>query len=156
MRRPRIRDYFLEFPVAEIASQDGRSLLKFCAYAYEFPAEKSGYDADWHRNFFHLTLPSIRVEINEVIFTGHGLAYFLDELRALSTQRKPEIEFEPMEPYFGLAFSFTAMKSIAVKGRVQYPVGYGARLHFKFETDLTHVDKFIHGIEAILKRFPPR
>jgi hypothetical protein len=149
-------DYLSDFPAAEIASRDGRSRLKFCTYAYEFPAEQSGSDADWQRNVFHLTLPSIRVEINEVIFTGHGLAYFLDELRALSTQRKPEIDFEPMEPYFGLAFSFISVKKIAVKGRVQYPVGYGARLQFEFETDLTNVDKFICGIETILKRFPPR
>jgi hypothetical protein len=151
-----IRDYFSEFPSAEIASQDGRSRLKFCTYGYEFPAQQSGSDADWHRNFFHLTIPSIGIEINEVIFTGHGLAYFLDELRALSTLRKYEIDFEPLEPYFGLAFSFTPMKKIAVKGRVQYPVGYGAKLEFEFETDLTYVDQFIHGIEAMLVRFPPR
>jgi hypothetical protein len=151
-----IQDYFSRFPFAEIASQDGRSRLKFCTHAYEFPAEDSGSDADWQRNVFHLTIPSIRVEINEVIFTGHGLAFFLDELRALSTRRKPQIDFEPLEPYFGLAFSLIPKEKIAVKGRVQYPVGYGARLQFEFETDLTHLDKFIHGIEAILKNFPPR
>src|ERR1700737_4321201 len=91
-----IRDYFSEFPSAEIASQDGRSRLKFCTYGYEFPAQQSGSDADWHRNFFHLTIPSIGIEINEVIFTGHGLAYFLDELRALSTLRKYEIDLKPL------------------------------------------------------------
>jgi hypothetical protein len=48
------------------------------------------------------------------------------------------------------------MKKIAVKGWLQYPVGYGAKLNFEFETDLTHVDQFIHGIEDILVRFPPR
>jgi hypothetical protein len=90
---PNIRDYFSEFPSAEIASQDGQSRLKFCTYDYEFPAEQSGHDADWHRNYFRLTIPSIRAEIHEVIFTGHGLAYVLDELRALSTGRKPEIGF---------------------------------------------------------------
>ena len=48
------------------------------------------------------------------------------------------------------------MKKVAVKGRVQYPVGYGAKLDFEFETDLTYVDQFIHGIETILGMFSPR
>lgn len=151
-----VADYFSEFPFAEISSQDGRSRLKFCTYGYEFPHQKSGSDADWHRNYFHLTVPSIRVEINEVIFTGHGLANLLDELHALSSRRKQEIDFEPLEPYFGMAFSFTQMKKVAIRGWVQYPVGYGAKLYFEFETDLTYIDQFIRGIEAILKRFPPR
>ena len=151
-----IRDYFSEFPSAEITSQDGQSRLKFCTYGYEFPAMQSGSDADWHRNFFHLVIPAIRVEINEVILTGHGLAHFLDELKALSTQRKQEIDFGPLEAYFRLALSFTPMKKIAVKGWVQYPVGYGAKLEFEFVTDLTYVDQFISGIEAILVKFPPR
>ncbi len=150
------QDYFSRFPFAEIRSQDRKSRLKLCSYGYGYPEEKTGSDADWHRNYLTLTLPGFRAEIDEVILDGRGLAVLLGELREFSRLQRDKIEFEALEPYFGLSFQFNPIKNVIVSGYVQYPVGYGPKLSFEFETDLTYVDKFTEGIQEILKEFPPR
>jgi hypothetical protein len=53
-------------------------------------------------------------------------------------------------------FTDNSMKKVLVKGYFQYPVGIGAKLNFEFETDLTYIDKFIEGIQDVLKEFPSR
>jgi hypothetical protein len=155
MKRPQ-QDYFSRFPFAELRSQDGRSHLKLCSYGYGYPEEKTGNDADWHRNYLILTLPGFRAEIDEVILDGRGLAVLLGELREFSRVQGGTIEFETLEPYLGLSFQFEPTKNVIVSGYVQYPVGHGPKLSFEFGTDLTYVDKFTEGIQEILKEFPPR
>ena len=147
-------EYFANFPCAELCSQDGTSRLRLCSYGYEFPDTTRGSDADWHRNYIALSLPGFRVEINEACLEGRLLTFVVNDLRAFSALRQTRVDFKPTEPYFGLSFSLAPMKKVMVEGYVQYPVGIGAKLNFAFETDLTYLDKFIEGLQAILAHFP--
>jgi hypothetical protein len=149
-------EYFFTFPFAEIRSDDGTSSLKICTYSYAYPDADNEYDADWHRNFLLCTLPSFRAEIDEVILDGHTLNHYLGQLREFVDLKRSIVEFEPTEPYFDLNFSLDSRKKVLVKGVVQYPVGWGAELSFEFETDLSHVEHFISGIESILREFPAK
>jgi hypothetical protein len=154
MTKDFLNNYFSKFPFAELRSQDGASCFKISTYSYAYPDADNEYDADWHRNYLLLTIPAFRAEIDEVILEGRLLSYYLDQLREFSALRKDKVEFEPTEPYFGLSLSLNSRKKVLVNGYVQYPVGIGAKLEFEFETDLTYVDKFITGVESILKQYP--
>lgn len=156
MKSNHLIEYFSKFPFAEIRSADGTSSLKICTYSYAYPDAKNDYDADWHRNFLLVTVPSIKAEIDEVILVGHLLNDYLDQFREFSSEKRLTVDFEPTEPYFGLSISLDSRKKVIVNGYVQYPVGYGTKLEFEFDTDLTHVDKFTNGIESILKDYPAK
>jgi hypothetical protein len=156
MTKDFLNNYFSKFPFAELRSQDGASCFKISTYSYAYPDADNEYDADWHQNYLLLTIPAFRAEINEIIINGCFLSNCLEQLREFSTLGKSKIEIEPLEPYFGLFFSFNARKNVIINGYIQYPIGNGATLEFEFETDLTYVDKFIHGIESILKQFPAK
>jgi hypothetical protein len=156
MKSDHLIEYFSTFPSAEIRSADGGSSLKICTYSYAYPVADNEWDADWHRNYLQFVAPSFRAEIDEVILNGHELNAYLHELREFSALKRLTIDFEPMEPYFELSFALDSRKKVIVHGNVQYPAGYGTKLEFEFETDLTYVDRFANGIESILKDFPPR
>ena len=89
--------YFTNFPFAELRSQDGLSRLCFCSHGYEFPSIQKGDDADWHKNYFMLTLPAFRSEINTVIYQGRDINLLIKELREFSNLRKENVSFEPIE-----------------------------------------------------------
>lgn len=114
------------------------------------------YNADWHRNLLYCTIPSFRAEIDEIILDGHVLTYHLKQLHEFVALERATVEFEPTEPYFDLELSLDSRKKVLVKGHIQYPAGWGAELRFEFETDLTHVDHFVNGIESILREFPAK
>ena len=149
-------EYFSRFPFAELRSDDGTSSFKICTYSYAYPYADNEYDADWHRNLLLCTLPSFKAEIDEVILDGHIVNYHLDHLREFSALKRPIVEIEPTEPYFNFDLSLNSRKKVIVNGSVQYPAGWGAELRFKFETDLSHVDQFVCGLESILRVFPSK
>jgi hypothetical protein len=144
------------FPSAELISQDGKYSIKIESYAYEFPEVKTGHDADWHRNHFKISAGVFRAEFSESCFEGKFLASVLHDLLDFSALKREQVEFEPTEPYIHLEFSFNSRKNVVVKGFVQHDAGHGPKLHFTFETDLSHIDLFIAGIKNILSAFPPR
>lgn len=148
--------YICDSPYAELNSRDEMCSLKIYTYNYEFPEITKGCDADWQQNYFRLMIPSFTVEINEVILESSLLKHFLTELQEFSVQKRREVNLSPTEPYFRLSFSFSSSKQVDVKGWVQYPVGYGARLEFMFETDLLKLNRFKEGIQEILLKYPPR
>ena len=150
-------EYFSRFPFAELSSQDGYSRIKFCSYAYEFPEQKSGWDADWQRSYFYLRIPGFISEIDEPMFEGTILQIFLKELQNLSELKLKEVEFRPTEPYINLKFTLNTKKKVNIKGTVtNINSECYATLEFEFETDLTFIDIFIKGLKAILEKFPPR
>src|ERR1700737_980672 len=53
-------DYFINYPYAQLGSQDGLARLRFCTYSYELPRP------DLHRNFIQLMLPSFKVELDDL------------------------------------------------------------------------------------------
>ncbi|MBY6036686.1 hypothetical protein KUV80_08480 [Fictibacillus nanhaiensis] len=148
------KDYYLDFPFAELKSQDGSFSLKIYSYDYAYPHAIHKFDRDWHKNHLILSMPAFKAEIDEVMFEGTLLEYFIEELVAFSALKKKEVNIKPTEPYFGLTFSVDKRKKVNVNGYVQYPVGWGAELQFEIETDLTYVDEFIRGLKSILKNFP--
>lgn len=152
----RAAEYFSKFPFAELRSDDGRSSLKICTYNYAYPNAEDEYDADWHRNYLLCSLPSFRAEIDEIILDGHILNYYVEKLREFVALKLSSVEFSPTEPYFELDLILDSRKKVLVKGVVQYPAGWGAELSFEFETDLTHVDYFVNGLESILREFPAK
>lgn len=81
-------DYFSQFPFAELRSQDGMTSFKICSYKYAYPQADDPQDADWHRNYLILTIPAFKAEIDEVIFEGWLIKYYLQELRSFSVLRK--------------------------------------------------------------------
>lgn len=151
------KDYFSRFPFAELSSQNGNSRIKFCSYAYQFPEEKTGYDADWHRTYLYMSIPCFRVEIDEPMFEGTSLQIFLNQLQNLSALKLNNVEFKPMEPYINLKFTLNSRKKVNVKGSIwNVDSECDATLEFEFETDLTFLDIFINGLKDILAEFPPR
>ncbi|WP_394141144.1 hypothetical protein [Cytobacillus oceanisediminis] len=81
-------DYFSHFPFAELRSQDGMSSFKICSYNYAYPQADNVDDGDWHRNYITLTIPAFKAEIDEVIFEGRLINFFLQELRSFSALQK--------------------------------------------------------------------
>lgn len=150
-------EYFSKHPFTELRSQDGKSKIKFCTYGYAFPDATNPYDADWHKNFLYIKLPSFQVKIDEIILEGRLLQYYQRELVKFSNLTINKVSLEPTESFFGLHLSFDSRKNVVVTGFAEYPLGeYGAMLEFNFLTDLTFIDKYILGILGILKKFPPR
>lgn len=150
-------DYFKVHPYAELCSQDGKSKIKFCTYGYAFPEATNQYDADWHKNFLYITLPSFRVEIDEIILEGRLLQYYLQKLKEFSKLEIDKVVLDPTEPLFELTLVLKSKGNVEVSGYARYPLGeYESTLGFSFLTDLTYVDRFILGIKSILNSFPPR
>lgn len=151
-----LHEYFSKYPYAELESQDGLTRFRICTYSYAYPEITTDYDADWHRNFLSISLPAFCVEIDETIFQGEQLEISIAELKEFTSLKKPVVTVEPLESFFSLEFSFNSKMNVIVKGIAEYPLGWGARLEYEFETDLTYVDKFISGLECILGAFPVR
>lgn len=149
-------DYFLEFPYAELRSQDGMSLFKICSYNYAYPDADNIYDLDWHRNYMILHVPGFNAELNEVMLEGRAINFYIQKLQSFSELKKKRVIFEASEPYFELTFSLDSRKKVEIQGTVQIPVGTGNKLLFEFETDLTYVDSFINGLEDIILEFPAK
>ncbi|TRZ39771.1 hypothetical protein CEQ21_02150 [Niallia circulans] len=147
-------DYFLEFPYAELRSQDGKSYFKICSYANAYSDADNINDLDWHRNFMILHIPGFKAELNEVILEGRLIKFYIQELKSFSAIKKKTVIFEASEPFFELTFTLDARKKVEIAGVVQIPVGTGNKLQFSYETDLTYVDLFIKGLEDILVKFP--
>jgi hypothetical protein len=151
------KDYFSRFPFAELSSQDGNSKIKFCSHGYQFPEEKTGYDADWQRSYLYLSIPCFRAEIDEPMFEGTSLQIFLNELQNLSALKINRVEFKPTEPYIDLKFTLNSRKKVDIKGSIwNVKLECDATLEFEFETDLTFIDIFISGLKNILAVYPPR
>jgi hypothetical protein len=145
-----------QYPSFELGSQDNEYSLKIWSYGYEFPETKSGYDADWHRNHFYFKIGTFRAEFDEVCIQGSFLALKIKELTEFSATKRDSVEIEPLEPYFGLSFSFNGRKNVNVQGFIQHPAGIGPKLAFQFETDLSYVDNMISGMKSVLNGFPQR
>ncbi|MFP7493170.1 hypothetical protein SFC66_05210 [Terribacillus saccharophilus] len=146
--------YFDKYPYSELKSQDERSCFKICSYQYAYPDAENEYDADWHKNYLYVTLPSFQAEIDDIMLEGRYLECYLDELNQFLSLKKRKVMFEPTEPFFSLGFSFNRIKKVEVSGFVQYPVGNGSQLEFEFETDLAYIERFAEGLQKILQQFP--
>lgn len=151
-----LHEYLNKYPYAELVSQDGLTRFSICTYRYAYPEITTDYDADWHRNLLSISLPAFCVEIDEAIFQGEGIEICIAELKEFTCFKKSVVIVEPIESFFSLEFSFNAKKNVMVKGSAEYPLGWGSRLEYQFETDLSYVDKFISGLEHILGVFPVR
>ena len=143
-------------PVAELSSDNGSFRLRIETYAYEYPQITSGNDADWTRIKLSLKAGAFRCAFDEACMRGGGPAIFLENLKSFSAQKINEVEFEPLDNYFRLKFSFNGRKNVRVSGLLQHPLGEGYTLEFDIETNLTYIDQFISGLCYTLERFPPR
>lgn len=150
------RDYFSQFPTAQLQSNDELTTLKICTYNYAYPNATNTDDADWHRNYVELRLPEFTIKINEVILEGNTITYYINALRSLINLQKHIVHFEPTEPYFGLTFEHAPEENgkVKVKGFVQTSVEEGPNVNFEFNTSVPLVTKFVQGLESILKSYP--
>ncbi|HBL49447.1 MAG TPA: hypothetical protein DHD79_03520 [Firmicutes bacterium] len=75
----------------------------------------------------------------------------------MSALEKNHVKFWPTEPYVRLNLTLDSRKKIGVEGTVwNMNSQHDATLNFKFATNLTCLDIFAKGIQAIVERFPRR
>lgn len=145
-----------EYPFARLSSHDGEYVFCLYTYGYAYPDADNDYDADWQKNLITVNIPAFKVEIEETILEGSILKHYIDELQKFSKLIKDKVDFVPTESYFSISFSFNSRKNVQIKVEIEYPLGWGARLEFDFETDLTYIDKFIDGLQEIYAKFPSK
>lgn len=146
--------YFSIYPYAVLQSQDGLFCFKICTYDYAYPDANYTYDADWHRNYLYATMPAFKAEINDIMLEGQLVSHYINNLEKFLNLQTKEVLFAPTEPFFELTFSLNERKKVDVHGYIQYPVGTGSELQFEFETDITYIEIFHRGLQAIINKFP--
>jgi hypothetical protein len=146
---------FSEFPTAELLFEGGLSRFKFCSYAYQYPEILKGEDADWQKNQVAFYSSGFQSEFDETCFQGRELKEMATELLEFYNLNRETVELLPIEPHFGLSFSFNPLRKVMVKGWIQY-LDNSITLKFDLETSLSDLKNFIDGIQSILNRFPPR
>jgi len=123
---------------------------------YEFPQIISGDDANWVNADVDLTVgraSSYSARLSLTLRTDE-LAGFLDELRALDTERTGEAELTHLEEEIGLTVRLKRGKG-SLEGFVQDHVGPELRFA-DIEIDQTFVREALKQIDAVVSAFPVR
>ena len=74
---PNNLDCLKDYPYAKLTSQDRLFHFKICFYYYTYSEPEDEHDADWHITYLYLTIPAFKVEINDVMFEGRLIEYFI-------------------------------------------------------------------------------
>lgn len=143
-----------DFPFAELKS-DNEHEIKLTSYGYQHNNEESGWDADWQVVGVTIRVPGFSGKMN-TSFAGNEIQVLMSDLNQFNQVKLRQVSFEPMEPWLVLEFTFGRRHQVCVKGVTEYPLGYGSKLMFEFETDLSFIDRFIHGLKRILEKYPSR
>ena len=109
---------------------------------------------EWDRRWL-----TINVIINLIGFNGRykleliqdDLELFKNSLKKVLDRTSDKVEFKTMEESIYLQGEITHSETVKWDGFVQFPVGYGNKLYFKFESEFIQIEK-LHN--SLVKELP--
>jgi hypothetical protein len=118
-----------------------------------YPDSTDYWDGNWVSSEINISIPGISVSVPFELRTDE-LIGFLDSLTKVKNGSGNEFEMRTLEDGLYIKGEVELTGSIIWHCRITYPIGDGANLNFRFNSDLNQMESLIQQLKKELITYP--